>query len=105
MAIALATGTHEFHFILASLLTEFDLGRTKIAEHGEMGFPTQLSFQFLSYSNATAYYHDIDIIGRTFEEDITNIAPHHVALNAHCVGNATNLVENFLIQYLGQSGI
>ena len=102
MTIALLPGSHELHLVFNTLLTEFDLGRTEIAEHGQMGFLAHHPLQFLSHGDTTPHNHHVDIIRWALEEDITDISSHHVALQPQMVCSLTDLVENVLIQYLCQ---
>ena len=105
MTVALLTGTHEFDFVLLTLLTKLNLSSSEITKYGEMSLPAQQAFQFLSYSDAAAHDYDINVVRRTFKEDVAHIATHHVALDTHRVGYMADLVEDFLIQNPGQCGI
>ena len=100
MTVAFLASTNEFDFVLLPLLTKLDLRGTEVTKYGKMSLLTQLALQFFSYSDATANHHDIDIVRRSFEKNITNISPNHVTFDTHCIGHMTDLAEDFLIQYL-----
>ena len=70
-----------------------------------MGPLAQLTLQLFGNSDAATHHDDIDVVGRTFEENVANITANHIAFDTHRVGYMAYLVEDFLIQYLGQSGV
>ena len=80
-----------------SILNYFNLRRTEILEHGEVGTTTQLALQFLSHRNTATHDDNIDIVGGTLEEDVAHIASHDVAFHPQTVGYTTNLVEDILV--------
>jgi hypothetical protein len=43
------------------------------------------------------HHHNVDVVGGTFEEDVTHVAAHDVALNAKSVGGFAYLVEYLLV--------
>jgi hypothetical protein len=45
-----------------------------------MRLATQHPFQFLSHRDTTSHDHHVDIVRRALEEDVTDIATHHVTL-------------------------
>ena len=102
MAIALLASPDELHFIFFSFLTELHLCRPEVTEHGQMGTLTYPPFQFLCQRNATAYDNDVDIIGRTLEEDITDIASHYIAFQPQMVCGFANLMKDVLVEYQRQ---
>ena len=102
VAVALFPCPHELHLILPTLLTELHLGSTKIFENRQVGFLTYHPLQFCCYGNAAAYDHHVNIVGGTFQKDISHIATNNIALQTQTVCSLTDLVENFLIQQLSQ---
>ena len=58
----------------------------------------QLLCQDGSHLDSATYHHHIDVIRRALEEDVTYIAPHHIAFYTHAVSHFTYLVENLLVK-------
>ena len=78
MTITLLTGSHKLYFHVMKL----HLCCPEIAEDREMSTFSQHLFQFRCHLYPTAHDDDINIVGRTFQKDITHIASHHIALYA-----------------------
>ena len=101
MTITLLAGTHKLHFHTATL----HLGGAEITENREMSLAPKLLFQRFSHLYATPHHHNINIVGRSFEKEVADIASHHVALHAKVVSHTTDLSENIFIKQLCQFGI
>ena len=56
--------------------------------------------QCLSNSDTAAYHDNIDIIGGTFQKDVSHISTYHITLNTHLIGRITNEVEYLFVKYL-----
>ena len=97
MTVALLPGSNELHLDFRPLISKFDLRRTEILKNREMRLTAQHPFQLLSDSNATTHHHDVDIVGRALEKDITHIATNHVAFHPETVRRLADLMKQRLV--------
>ena len=67
-----------------------------------MRSPAQPLAQRLCHGNATAHYYDVNILGRALQEDVANIAAHHITLQPQLVSRSGNLLENVVLKVLFQ---
>ena len=100
MTITLPTGTDKLDLILPTLLAELDLSGTEVTKNRQVSLLTHHPFQFFSHRDAATHDHHVDIIGGALEENVTDIAAHHITVEPQTTCGLADQVEDLLIEYL-----
>ena len=98
VAVAFLAGTNKLHLSVVV----FDLRCAEVAEDTQMGSATELVFQGLRHVDAATDDDHIDVVGRSFEEEVTHIAPYNVALYAQAVGHFRYGVKDLFVEQHSQ---
>ena len=94
VAVAFLACPNELHLCVAV----FDLCRAKVAEDAQMGGVSEPVFQGFCHINATSDDDHIDVVGRSFEEEVTHIASYDVAFYAQAVGHFRYGVKDLFVE-------
>ena len=108
MAVTLLSGTHKFHLGhsgFPTLPVDLHLRRTEVLEHRQMRPATEFLLQSLSHVDSTSHDHHIDVFRRTFQENVTHVASHHVTFHAEFVSRFRNQMKDVLIKYFCQLSV
>ena len=65
----------------------------------------QFVLQCCSHLNTAAHHHHIDVVGGTFEKNVTYISAYEIALYAQFVSHLAYAVKYVLVKDLCQFGI
>ena len=93
--------SHKLHLSIFVL----DLSRTKITKNRQVSFLSQHLLELRCHLNSTTDHNNVNIIRRTFEEQITYIPPYDITLQMQRVGYIRNHVEYIFIKYFCQFGV
>jgi hypothetical protein len=74
------------------------LSRTEVLEDREVSLTTYALGHCPREFDATAHADDIDVLGRTLEEEIAYVTAHYITLNAHIIGCCADEVENRMVE-------
>jgi hypothetical protein len=77
---------------------ELHLSSAEIPEDSEMRLTPHHPLQFLGHLDAAPHDDHVDIVGRTFKEDVPDISPDDITLESETVGRLADLVEYFLVE-------
>ena len=73
------------------------LRRPEILEHAEMSLRAEHTLQLTGHLDAATHDDNVDVVGWTFEEDVTHVTAHDVTFDTESVGGFAYLVEYLLV--------
>ena len=66
-------------------ITILHLCSAKVAEYRQMSLPAQFLFKSRSHLYAASHHHNVNIIGRPFQEKVSHISAYHIAFQSQAV--------------------
>lgn len=88
--ITLFARTDKFEFCVLKL----DLCRTEITEYAQMSLFPEIASHGFGHFYAGTYDNDVNVVGRPVKQNITHIAPYHIAGEAERIGYAAYALED-----------
>ena len=70
-----------------------------------MSLLAQPLLQGLSHFDAAAHHHHVDVVGRSFEKKVANIATHYIAFQLQGISHSGQVMKDRLIKEMSQVGI